>query len=70
MIWLILVIGLCVGAAFGWMMCALVTMAVHQEQMEKIARFRFAVQKLLEGTCELGQLNARQYARDLLEMED
>jgi len=73
MIWLGLLIGLFVGTFGGWMLCALCTVTVHRDQIEKIGRMRYTIRALLDRTEHYqndAYLNTvRSYARNLLKEE-
>jgi hypothetical protein len=73
MIALWLIIGLIVGALGGWMLCALCTMAVHIDQIDRLGRQRYAIREFLARTepyhddPRLAQV--RSFAQELLEKE-
>lgn len=69
MFWIGLIVGLLAGAIAGWFVCALFTVAVHQEQLERICRFRHIIWQFVH--CSDDRLaDLRIVAGDLLDMED
>ena len=71
MIALWLTIGLIMGSIGGWMLCALLTMAIHTDQLARLERQQYTIHQFLTHTEKyhddplLARLRA--FARDLLE---